>query len=59
MRLLREAAPEADVQASVRNACLLIQPSCGMDTYQAAIAGALYTYQLYCEFFKVRKSSNR
>ena len=39
LRLLSEAAPEAEVLASVRNACLLIQPSCGMDTYQAAISG--------------------
>ncbi|BDA50743.1 hypothetical protein COCOBI_16-4210 [Coccomyxa sp. Obi] len=40
IRVLREAAQEQAVLASVRNACLLIEPCCGMDTYQAAIAGA-------------------
>ncbi|CAL8465146.1 g4681 [Coccomyxa elongata] len=40
IRVLGEAAPEEAVLASVRNACLLIEPCCGMDTYQAAIAGA-------------------
>lgn len=44
MRLLRKAAPEGDVLASVRNACLFIQPSCGMDTYQAAIQGGLLSF---------------
>lgn len=40
IRVLREAAPEEAVLASVRNACLLIEPCCGKNTYQAAIAGA-------------------
>lgn len=40
IRVLGKAAPQEAVLASVRNACLLIEPCCGMDTYQAAIAGA-------------------
>ncbi len=43
IRVLREAAPEQAVLASVRNACLLIEPCCGMDTYQAAVAGEFKT----------------
>ncbi len=36
---LAEAVPNEELQAAVHNACVLVDPSCGIKEYQAALAG--------------------
>ena len=39
MQVLSELMPESEVLSGVRNACLLIDPSCGTANYNAAMTG--------------------
>lgn len=39
LEVLKSTVPDQDAQAAVRNACLLINPSCSNHDYNAAIAG--------------------
>ena len=39
VQVLRELLPEQEVLSGIRNACLLIDPSCGTATYSAALTG--------------------
>lgn len=36
---LAKAVPKEELQAAVHNACVLVDPSCGIKEYQAALAG--------------------
>ncbi len=39
MQVLSELMPEQEVLSGVRNACLLVDPSCGTANYNAAMTG--------------------